>query len=119
MAFAPANNPQIALAMVVENAGFGGANAAPIARRVFDYWLLQQYPNELDMAAVQKGQAQVPLGKPRAVAEVPDLPGAPAGSAAMAAASAPTTAVALTAAPATAPASAANGKALSLQRARR
>jgi len=119
MAFAPANNPQIALAMVVENAGFGGANAAPIARRVFDYWLLQQYPNELDMAAVQKGQAQVPLGKPRAVAEVPDLPGAPAGSAAMAAASAPTAAVALTAAQPTPPASAANGKALSLQRARR
>ena len=122
MAFAPANNPQIALAMVVENAGFGGANAAPIARRVFDYWLLQQYPNELDMAAVQKGQAQVPLGKPRAVAEVPDLPGAPAGSAAMAAASAPTSAVALTAAPATPPASAASAvanKALSLQRARR
>jgi penicillin-binding protein 2 len=75
MAFAPADNPQIALAMVVENAGFGGAAAAPIARRVFDYWLLQQYPSEPDLAAVRQGQAQTPIGQPRAVASVPDLPG--------------------------------------------
>src|SRR5690606_14727940 len=38
MAFAPAQNPTIALALVVENAGWGGSAAAPIARRVFDYW---------------------------------------------------------------------------------
>ncbi len=82
-AFAPADNPQIALAMVVENAGFGGVNAAPIARRVFDYWLLQQYPNEQDLAAVQKGQAQVPIGKPRPVSEVPNLPAPPAAMAAV------------------------------------
>jgi penicillin-binding protein 2 len=76
MAFAPADNPQIALAMVVENAGFGGVNAAPIARRVFDYWLLQQYPSEQDMAAVQKAQAPIPIGTPRKIADVPGLPGA-------------------------------------------
>jgi penicillin-binding protein 2 len=76
MAFAPADNPQIALAMVVENAGFGGVNAAPIARRIFDYWLLQQYPSEQDLAAVQKAQAPVPIGTPRKVSEVPGLPGA-------------------------------------------
>ena len=64
MAFAPADNPKIALAMVVENAGFGGVNAAPIARRVFDYWLLGQVPTPEDMAAVQKGQAGPP-GAPR------------------------------------------------------
>lgn len=40
MAFAPADNPKIALAMIVENAGFGAQSAAPIARKVFDYWLL-------------------------------------------------------------------------------
>jgi penicillin-binding protein 2 len=51
MAFAPADNPQIALAMVVENAGFGGMTAAPIARRIFDYWLVHQYPSEQDIAA--------------------------------------------------------------------
>ncbi len=73
MAYAPADNPQIALAVVVENAGFGGAHAAPIARRVFDYWLLGDYPSEEDMAAVQKGQAAAPIGKPRRVADVPLL----------------------------------------------
>ncbi|MBU0746201.1 MAG: penicillin-binding protein 2 [Gammaproteobacteria bacterium] len=73
MAYAPADNPQIALAVVVENAGFGGAHAAPIARRVFDYWLVGDYPSEEDIAAVQKGQAAAPIGKPRRVADVPLL----------------------------------------------
>ncbi len=71
VAFAPAENPRIALAVVVENAGFGAAHAAPIARRVFDYWLAGQYPNDADMAAVKLGQAGAPIGKPRQVAEVP------------------------------------------------
>ena len=70
VAFAPAEDPRIALAVVVENAGFGAAHAAPIARRVFDYWLLGQYPNDEDMAAVKKGQAGAPLGKPRLASEV-------------------------------------------------
>ena len=70
-AFAPAEEPKIALAMVVENAGFGSQNAAPIARRIFDYWLLNQYPSVEDIAAVQKAQAPAPIGKPRTVAEVP------------------------------------------------
>jgi penicillin-binding protein 2 len=70
-AFAPAVEPRIALAMVVENSGFGSQNAAPIARRIFDYWLLDLYPNEQDIAAVQKAQATAPLGKPRTVSEVP------------------------------------------------
>ncbi len=71
IAFAPADNPKIALAVIVENAGFGSASAAPIARRVFDYWLLGQYPNPQDMAAVSKGQATAPIGKPLVAAEVP------------------------------------------------
>ena len=71
MAFAPADDPKIALAVVVENAGFGAEHAAPIARRVFDYWLLGQYPNEEDMAAVKLGKAGAPMGKPRLAAEVP------------------------------------------------
>ncbi|MBB1485512.1 penicillin-binding protein 2 [Oceanospirillum sediminis] len=37
--FAPVENPQIALAVVVENAGGGSTTAAPIARMVFDAWL--------------------------------------------------------------------------------
>jgi penicillin-binding protein 2 len=65
MAFAPAQAPQIAIAVIVENAGFGAEHAAPIARRAFDYWLLDQYPSEQDMAAVQVGKASAPIGKPR------------------------------------------------------
>lgn len=70
-AFAPADQPRVALAIVVENAGFGAAHAAPIARRVFDYLLMDQYPNEDDLKAVQKGQASVPIGKPLKASEVP------------------------------------------------
>ncbi|EHL20309.1 peptidoglycan glycosyltransferase [Acidovorax sp. NO-1] len=70
-AFAPADAPTIALALIVENAGFGSAHAAPIARRVFDYWLTGVYPSEEDIAAVQKGQASAPIGKPRNVADIP------------------------------------------------
>lgn len=40
IAFAPLENPTIALAVVVENAGFGARAAAPIARQVLDYYLL-------------------------------------------------------------------------------
>ena len=69
-AFAPADDPKIVIAMVVENAGFGAEHAAPIARRVLDYWLLGQYPNEEDMAAVSKGQAAAPIGKPLQAADV-------------------------------------------------
>jgi len=71
MAYAPADKPKIAVAVIVENAGFGAASAAPIARRVFDYWLLGQYPSEEDMAATQKGQTAGPIGKPRTKQEVP------------------------------------------------
>ncbi|MGZ8319708.1 MAG: penicillin-binding transpeptidase domain-containing protein, partial [Telluria sp.] len=44
IAFAPADKPRIALAMVVENAGFGAATAAPIARKAMDYYLLGKRP---------------------------------------------------------------------------
>ncbi len=74
IAFAPLEAPTIALAVVVENAGFGAAAAAPIARRVFDYWLLQQYPSAEDVLLTQQGQSAAPVGVPRAAAEVA-LPG--------------------------------------------
>ncbi|MBS7808913.1 penicillin-binding protein 2 [Variovorax sp. PCZ-1] len=77
MAFAPADNPQIALAVIVENAGFGAEHAAPIARRVFDYVLLGQYPSEEDLVAVKKGQAAAPIGKPRKVEDIPWKTAAP------------------------------------------
>lgn len=43
MAYAPAENPQIALALIVENAGWGASVAAPMARKIFDYWLLDRH----------------------------------------------------------------------------
>jgi penicillin-binding protein 2 len=75
MAFAPADNPQIALAIVVENAGFGAAQAAPIARRVFDYWLLGEYPSLEDIEASQKGLAVTPIGLKRRKEDVQLVPG--------------------------------------------
>ena len=39
IAYAPADKPAIALAVLVENGGFGAQAAAPIARQVFDYYL--------------------------------------------------------------------------------
>jgi len=73
-AFAPLDEPRVALALIVENAGFGAANAAPIARRVFDYVLMGQYPSEADIAATKLGQSTAPIGTPRPIDSVP-LPG--------------------------------------------
>ena len=41
IAFAPAEAPRIAVAVLVENGGFGSTGAAPIARKVMDAWLLK------------------------------------------------------------------------------
>lgn len=46
IAYAPAESPKIALAVVVENAGFGARAAAPIARQVLDYYLLGKIPKK-------------------------------------------------------------------------
>ena len=46
MAFAPADKPKIALAIIVENGGFGAQAAAPIARKTFDYYLLGKLPKD-------------------------------------------------------------------------
>jgi len=70
-AFAPVNEPRVALAIVVENAGFGAEAAAPIARRVLDYLLLDQYPSEEDIAAVQIGKAASPIGVSRKASAMP------------------------------------------------
>ena len=46
IAFAPLEAPKIALAVLVENAGFGATAAAPIARMVLDYYLLGKKPRK-------------------------------------------------------------------------
>ena len=86
VAFAPLEAPTVALAVIVENAGYGSTSAAPIARRVFDYLLLGQVPSEQDMALTQQGKATAPVGSPRRATDVP-LPGqagAPAAAASQA-----------------------------------
>ncbi len=87
VAAAPMDAPTVALAVIVENAGWGSDSAAPIARRVFDYLLLGQYPSEEDLAAMREGKAKAPIGTPRRAADVP-LPGQTLSPAAAASAAA-------------------------------
>ena len=53
IAYAPAENPTIALAVIVENGGHGGSAAGPIARKVMDYYLLGKVP-EVEAAGADK-----------------------------------------------------------------
>nr|WP_229520618.1 MULTISPECIES: penicillin-binding protein 2 [unclassified Massilia] len=84
VAFAPADNPKIALALIVENVGFGASFAAPIARKALDYYLLGKRPKPpvpKDPAA--PGAAPAPAA-PKAT--TPAAPAAPVVHAAAAAA---------------------------------
>ena len=54
IAFAPVDNPQIALAVLIENGGGGSSVAAPIAREVIDHYLL----------GGNRGVARVQLSEP-------------------------------------------------------
>ena len=60
IAFAPLDNPKIALAVIVENGGFGARAAAPIARTMLDYFLLGKIPKSMeapeDDAVEQEGK---------------------------------------------------------------
>lgn len=63
-AFAPADKPRIALAIIVENGGFGAEAAAPIVRKALDYYLLGKRPQDKlqDKTAAQtKADAQATL----------------------------------------------------------
>lgn len=65
ISFAPAAKPRIALAVLVENGGFGATAAAPIARAALDYWLLGK--NSLGLPPPQYLRDQSP--KPAAEAK--------------------------------------------------
>jgi len=80
-AFAPADKPKIAIALVVENAGFGAATAAPIARKALDYYLLGKRPTPPAAPTVTAGAKPAPV---RAAAAVAVPAAAPAPSAAAA-----------------------------------
>lgn len=62
--FAPVEKPEIAVAVLVENGGGGSKTAAPIAKALFDYWVLQRHddpimpptPEEITVIRAQKAQ---------------------------------------------------------------
>ena len=47
MGFAPLEHPRIAVSLIVENAGWGASVAAPVARKVFDYWLAKDRQDKI------------------------------------------------------------------------
>lgn len=84
--FAPADNPTIAVAIAVEGGGYGVSTAAPIARKIFDAWLLGRLPEGLEPLDAERGSTaigvqpfdaespQPRLAGDRALAALPLLP---------------------------------------------
>ena len=62
--YAPAESPTIAVAVMVEGGGYGASTAAPIARKVFDAWLLGKMPRR--HPARRDGPGWHPAGAGRA-----------------------------------------------------
>ena len=58
IAFAPLDSPKIALAVIVENGGFGARAAAPISRTVLDYFLLGKVPAGMQMPTPEDEAAE-------------------------------------------------------------
>jgi penicillin-binding protein 2 len=61
IAFAPADHPSIAVALVVENGGWGTKTAAPVVRKVLDYWLVDRFKPGVaasEVAAAAAGAVQ-------------------------------------------------------------
>lgn len=60
IAFAPSDNPKIAITVLVENSGFGGSISAPIARELIRYYVKddkKQLPSSIRKAPKQRGPA--------------------------------------------------------------
>lgn len=64
IAYAPAEDPKIAVAVIVENGGHGGSAAGPIARKVMDYYLLGKEPNVQTNEAGKKPESSIPEDGP-------------------------------------------------------
>jgi len=58
IAFAPLDSPRIALAVIVENGGFGARAAAPIARTMLDYFLLGKLPQGMLQPTLEDDDAE-------------------------------------------------------------
>ena len=56
--YAPYDDPQISIAVAIENVGGGGSNAAPLARHVMDYYFeAQEKNNEMESVAKVRANA--------------------------------------------------------------
>ena len=64
IAYAPADDPKIALAVIVENGGHGGSAAGPIARKVMDYYLLGKLPQVEPTTEINPKDIAKPISKP-------------------------------------------------------
>lgn len=73
MGFAPVDNPQIAVALIVENAGWGASAAAPVAREIFDYWLSPQRQDKIVRARAIEADA-LPAAAASPVDDAPEAP---------------------------------------------
>ena len=72
LAFAPVDKPRVALAVVVENAGFGAASRRThCAPRVRLPACSTSTRTPQDLKAVQQGQASAPIGTPLKASEMP------------------------------------------------
>lgn len=69
--FAPAEAPTIALAIAVEGGGYGVSTAAPIARKIFDAWLLGRLPEGLEPLDAERGSTAI--GVVQVDADAPQL----------------------------------------------
>jgi penicillin-binding protein 2 len=71
IAFAPADKPRIAIAVIVENGGFGATAAAPIVKKALDYYLLGKRPQDKEKPQVPKDDPPVtrPVAEMRAESE--------------------------------------------------
>jgi penicillin-binding protein 2 len=72
IAYAPADEPRIAVAVLVENAGFGASNAAPVARKVLDTYLLDKDGKLKPVATPPQGET--PNTSPTPAPNAPDKP---------------------------------------------
>ena len=63
IAYAPAEDPKIAVAVIVENGGHGGSAAGPIARKVMDYYLLGKEPGATT-DTIKKAEPPIPEDAP-------------------------------------------------------
>jgi len=107
--YAPAENPTIAVAISVEHGGFGGSAAAPIARKLFDTWLLGKMPEPVEGVTrspqggvLMAGRVPPPAVQSSAVpapSEASVAPKTPARATQARAAGVPTTTVSAKAAP--------------------